>query len=145
MLRLVKGVVQGFLVKLLGTDHAPGVLIKIRLYHPGFGVLRHKIPLVFFEIPLHGRAESQLEPAAFINLHRFRPHLPDIGSGSSFVLQNVNLGLLRVHHDRDKAAVAGTVKGQEVKGIGSAAKHALTGAVCRVGFIGYLVNLFLPA
>ena len=35
----VKGVVQGFLVKLLGTDHAPGVLIKIRLYHSGFGVL----------------------------------------------------------------------------------------------------------
>ena len=30
LLRLVKGVVQGFLVKLLGTDHAPGVLIKIR-------------------------------------------------------------------------------------------------------------------
>ena len=100
---------------------------------------------MFFEIPLHGRAESQLEPAASVNLHRFRPHLLDIGSGSSFVLQNVNLGLLRVHHDRDKAAVAGTVKGQEVKGIGSAAKHALTGAVCRVGFIRYLVDLFLPA
>ena len=50
------------LEQLLGTDHAPGVLIKIRLYHSGFGVLRHKIPLVFFEIPLHGRAESQLEP-----------------------------------------------------------------------------------
>ena len=31
------------------------------------------------------------------------------------------------------------------KGIGSAAKHALTGAVCWVGFIGYLVNLFLSA
>ena len=129
--------VQGFLVELLGTDHAPGVLIKIRLYHSGFGVLRHKIPLVFFEIPLHGRAESQLEPAASVNFHRFCPHLLDIGS--------VNLGLLRVHHDGDKAAVAGTVKGQEVKGIGSAAKHALTGAVCRVGFIGYLVNLFLSA
>ena len=76
-----------------------------------FGVLRHKIPLVFFEIPLHGGAESQLEPAASVNLHRFCPHLFDIGSGSGFVLQNVNLGLLRVHHDRDKAAVAGTVKG----------------------------------
>ena len=41
----------------------------------------------------------------------------------------MNLGLLRVHHDGDKAAVAGTVKGQEVKGIGSAAKYALTGDV----------------
>ena len=79
--------------------------------------------------------ESQLEPAASVNFHRFCPHLLDIGSGSGFVLQNVNLGLLRVHHDGDKAAVAGTVEGQEVKGIGSAAKHALTGAVCWVGFI----------
>ena len=60
-------------------------------------------------IPLHGGAESQLEPAASVNLHRFRPHLLNIGSGSSFVLQNVNLSLLRVHHDRDKAAVAGDV------------------------------------
>ena len=25
-----------FLIELLGADHAPGVLIKIRLYHPGF-------------------------------------------------------------------------------------------------------------
>ena len=55
--------------------------------------------------------------------------------------QKGNRGLLRVHHDGEKAAVAGTVKGHEVKGIGSAAKHALTGAVCRVGFIGYLVCL----
>ena len=75
----------------------------------------------------------------------FRPHLADIGSGSGFVLQNVNLGLLRVHHDGDKAAVAGTVKGKKIKSIGSAAKHALTWAVCRVGFIGYLVDLLLPA
>ena len=140
---LVKG--SNYLETLSQTKTVVFVLIKVSLYHPGFGVLRHKIPLVFFEIPLHGGAESQLEPAASVNLHRFCPHLLDIGSGSSFVLQNVNLRLLRVHHDRDKTAVAGTVKGQEVKGIGSAAKHALTGAVCRVGFIGYLVNLFLPA
>ena len=44
-----------------------------------------------------------------------------------------------------EAAIAGTVKGKKIKSIGSAAKHALTWAVCRVGFIGYLVNLFLPA
>jgi hypothetical protein len=30
LLRLVKSMVQGFLVELLGADHAPGVLIKIR-------------------------------------------------------------------------------------------------------------------
>ena len=58
LLRLVKGMVQGFLVELLGANHVPGVLIKIRLYHSGFGVLRHKIPLVFFEIPLHVGAEA---------------------------------------------------------------------------------------
>ena len=134
-----------FIPVMVYPEQAEGVLIKIRLYHSGFGVLRHKIPLVFFEIPLHGGAESQLEPAASVNLHSFCPHLLDIGSGSSFILQNVNLGLLRVHHDGDKAAIAGTVKGKKIKSIGSAAKHALTRAVCRVGFIGYLVNLFLPA
>ena len=30
LFRLVKSMVQGFLVELLGADHAPGVLIKIR-------------------------------------------------------------------------------------------------------------------
>ena len=50
--------------------------------------------------------KGKLEPAASVNFHRFCPHLLDIGSGSGFVLQNVNLGLLRVHHDRDKTAVA---------------------------------------
>lgn len=125
--------VQGFLVELLGADHVPGVLIKVRLYHPGFGVLRHKIPLVFFEIPLHGGAEGQLKSAASVNLHRFRPYLLYISSGSGFILQNVNLDLLRVHHDRDKAAVAGTVKGKEVKGIGSA--HLL--AVDYLGWVCY--------
>ncbi len=84
-------------------------------------------------------------PAASVNLHRFSPHLLDIGYGSSFILQKVNLGLHREHHDGDKAAIAGTVKGKKIKSIGSAAKHTLTRAVCRVGFIGYLVNLFLPA
>ena len=92
--------VQGFLVELLGADHAPGVLIKIRLYHPGFGVLRHKIPLVFFEIPLHGGAESQLEPAASVNLHRFRPHLLD--GGITTLLNdrsgNINTALLCESH-----------------------------------------------
>ena len=33
----------------------------------------------------------------------------------------------------------------DVKGVGSTAEHALTGTVCRVGFIGYLINLFLSA
>ena len=39
LIHIFKGMVQGFLIELLGADHAPGVLIKIRLYHPGFGVL----------------------------------------------------------------------------------------------------------
>ena len=88
---------------------------------------------------------KQLKIPAAVNRHSFCPDLCKIGSGSGFVLQNVNLGLLRVHHDRDKSAVAGTVKGEKVKGVGSTAEHALTGTVCRVGFIGYLINLFLSA
>ena len=55
----------------------------------------------------------------------------------------MNFGLLRIDHNWDKVAVAGTVKGEKIKGIGSTAEHALTGAVCRMGFIGYFINFFL--
>ena len=60
-----------------------------------------------------------------------------------FTVEEENL--VCVYYKADRGRTMGTVKGQEVKGIGSAAKHALTGAVCRMGFIGYLVNLFLSA
>ena len=41
LLRLVKGVVQGFLEKLLGTHHAAGIAVKVCLYHPGLGSVHH--------------------------------------------------------------------------------------------------------
>ena len=145
LLRLVKGVVQGFPEKLLGAYGAAGVAVKVRLYHPGLGVLRHEIPLVFFEIAHHFRAERQLKIPAAVNRHGFCPDLCKIGSGSGFVLQNVNLGLFRVHHDRQEAPVAGTVKGQEVKGIGSAAEHTLPQPVLRVGFVWDFIDLLLSA
>ena len=100
---------------------------------------------MLFQVLCHFRAEFQLEVSAAVNFHGFCPHLPDVGSGSSFVLQNVNLRLLRVHHDRNKAAVAGTVKGQEVQRIGCAAKYTLSRSVCRVCFVGDFVNLLLAA
>ena len=62
LLRLVKGMVQGFLIELLGAVHAPGVLIKIRLYHPGFGVLN----------PYKKKAgENSNSPAFFLYLLRY--------------------------------------------------------------------------
>ena len=100
---------------------------------------------MLFQVLCHFRAEFQLEVSAAVNFHGFCPHLPDVGSGSSFVLQNVNLRPLRVHHDRNKAAVAGTVKGQEVQRIGCAAKYTLSRSVCRVCFVGDFVNLLLAA
>ncbi len=47
LLRFVKGMVQGFLVELLGADRPAGVAVKERLNLPRLGVLRHKVPLVF--------------------------------------------------------------------------------------------------
>ena len=47
LFRLVKIVVQGFFVKLFGVDGIAGVGVKESLNHPGFGVLRHEVPLVF--------------------------------------------------------------------------------------------------
>ena len=57
----------------------------------------------------------------------------------------MNFRLFRVHHDRQKAPVAGSVKGQEVKGIGSAAEHALPQPVLRVGFVWDFIDLLLSA
>ena len=73
LLRLVKGVVQGFPEKLLGTHYAAGVAVKVGLDHPGLGVLRHEIPLVFFEIAHHFGAERQLKIPTAVNGHGFRP------------------------------------------------------------------------
>ena len=73
LLRLVKRVVQGFPEKLLGTHHAAGIAVKVGLDHPGLGILRHKIPLVFFEIAYHFGAERQLKIPAAVNGHGFRP------------------------------------------------------------------------
>jgi len=47
LFRFVKIMVQGFFVKLLGADGIAGVAVKESLYHPGLGVLRHEVPLVF--------------------------------------------------------------------------------------------------
>ena len=51
LLRLVKGMVQGFLVELLGADHAPGVLIKIRLYQDVYKRQRRWVLTIPREIP----------------------------------------------------------------------------------------------
>ena len=145
MFRLVKGVVQGFLEKLLGAYGAAGVAVKVCLYHPGLGVLRHKIPLVFFEVLYHFGGKRQLEIAAFVGCHGFRPYLFDIGSGSGFIVQNVYLSPFGVDHDRQETPVPGTVKGQEVQGVGSPAEHALPQPVLRVGFVGDFIDLLLAA
>ncbi len=65
------------------TYGAASVAVKICLYHPGLGVLRHKIPLVFFQIAYHFGAERQLKIAAFVYCHGFRPYLFDVGSGNA--------------------------------------------------------------
>ena len=145
LLRLVKGVVQGFLEKLLRAYGAASVAVKVRLYHPGLGVLRHEIPLVFFEVLYHFGCKRQLKIAAFVGCHGFRPYLFDIGSGSGFIVQNVYLGPFGVDHDRQEAPVPGTVKGQEVQRIGSPAEHALPQPVLRVGFVGDFIDLLLAA
>ena len=72
-------------------------------------------------------------------------YLFDIGSGSGFIVQNVYLCPFGVDHDRQEAPVPGTVKGQEIQGVGSPAEHALAQPVLRVGFVGDFIDLLLAA
>jgi hypothetical protein len=83
LFRIAKGVVQGFFIKLLGADGIAGVAVRESLYHPGLGVLRQKVPLGFLQIVHLFQAEYQLPSAVSVYIHRFHPHLADIGSGSA--------------------------------------------------------------
>ena len=145
MLRLVKSMVQRLLVKLLGTDGIARVAVQKRLNHARFRVLRHEVLLMLLKIAHHFRAERQLPAACPVDAHCLRPHLLQIGSGCGFVLQNVNLRLLRADLYRQKATIAGTVEGQEIHCVGCAAKHTLPQSICRVGFIRNFVDLLLAA
>ena len=125
LLRLVKGMVQGFLVELLGTDHAPGVLIKIRLYHSGFWCPPAQNPA---GVLLRYRCTGGLKASLNLPLPCIPSHLPDIGSGSGFPPQNVKLGNLGVR-PRGKSGGCGDGKGREGRGGGGS--HLLPrGAGC---------------
>ena len=88
------------------------------LYLPGLGVLRHEILLHLYQLALDGLAELHGVVAAAVDGHGLRPYLQQIGSGSVLVLQNVNLRILRVNHDRQEPPVPGPVKRQEVQRVG---------------------------
>ena len=60
---------------------------------------------------LHGGAERQLVVDTVVDGHSFCPELVDIGTGFFFVVQNVHLGQLCIHRDRDEAAVSCAVTG----------------------------------
>ena len=143
MLRLVKTVSQGFPEQLFGADHVIRTLFQILDDLSGFGVLRHKVTLVDFQILVHCRAEPELEVSAAVNLHRFCPDLYEISSCCRFIVKNVDFCQLWMNHDQHKTAVAGAVKGQEVQRIGSAAEHTLPFSVSRVGFVWHFIGFLL--
>ena len=80
-----------------------------------------------------------------VNAHSFCPYLQQIRSGSVLVLQNVNLCILRVNHDRQKAPISGPVKGQEVQCVGRTAEHTLPQPVFGLGLVGRPVGFLLAA
>lgn len=78
LLRLVKGMVQCFLVKLFGTNHISLKFIQKFLYHTRLCIFRHKDSLIFFQIILHSRGKGKEIVSASVDTHCFHPHLPDI-------------------------------------------------------------------
>ena len=115
------------------------------LYLPGLRVLRHEILLHLHQLALNGHAELHRVVAAAVDGHGLRPDLQKISSGGVLVLQNVNLRILRVNHDRQEAPVPGPVKGQEVQRVGRTAEHALPQPVFGLGLVGCPVGFLLAA
>ena len=57
----------------------------------------------------------------------------------------MNLCILRVNHDRQKAPISGPVKGQEVQCVGRTAEHTLPQPVFGLGLVGRPVGFLLAA
>ena len=144
-LRLIVGVAQRLLEQLFGADHAAGVVFQKALYLPGLGVLRHEILLHLHQLALDRLAELHGIVAAAVNRHGLRPDLQQISSGSVLVLQNVNLRILRVNHDRKEPPVPGPVKGKEVQRVRRTAEHALPQPVFGLGLVRCAVGFLLAA
>ena len=144
-LRVVKLMVQGFPVKLFGTDHAAGIRLQKADDLPSLGVLRHEVFLHSHKLLLYFFAEFHGTLAAPVDGHGFRPYLQQICPGSVLVLQNVDFRFLRVDHDRQEAPVARPVKGQEVQRVGSASEHALAQPVFGLCLVWRPVGFLLPA
>ena len=94
---------------------------------------------------LHGGAERQLVVAAVVDGHGFCPELVDIGTGFLLVVQNVHLGQLCIHRDRDEAAVSCAVTGQKILPVGRASKDALAQTIGRMGLVGNFIGFLLLA
>ena len=129
----------------LGADHVIRTLFQILDDLPSFGILRHEVTLVDFQIFVHCRAESELEVSAAVNLHCFCPDLYEILPCCRFIVQNVDFCKLWMYHDWHKTAVAGAVMGQKIQCIGSAAEHTLSFSVSRVGFVWHFIGFLLAA
>lgn len=142
---LVIGVAQRLFEQLFGADHAAGVMLQKPLYLSSLGVLRHEILLHLHQLALDGLAELHGIVAAAVNRHGLCPDLQQIGSGGVLVLQDVNLRILRVDHNRQESPVPGPVKRQKVKRVGRTAEHALPQPVFGLGLIGCAIGFLLVA
>ena len=137
------GVAQCFCIELLGTHPVTRVVLQKGVDHASLRILLHEVLLVGVQRFLHGRAERQLVITVVVDGHGFCPKLVDISTGFSFIVQNVNFGQLRIHRNRDEAAVARAVTGQKILSIGRASKDALAQTVSRMGLIGNFIGFLL--
>ena len=138
-----KALAQRFAVKLFGADKITLIALQPPLNLSGDGVLRHKFQLHRLELLLHRGGELHAVVAGFVEGHRLGPELGEVQAGIRFILEDMHLGAVGVHHDGEEPSVARAVEGQKICAVGRTAKDALAGPVLGLGLIGGAVGLLL--
>ena len=144
LLGLVIGVIQRFLVELLGAELIPVIGFHEAVDLPGSGILLHVFLLLRGLLLLHLPGQVDAVFSRFIDRHDLCPHQVDIGAGGFFICQDMRFCLLRMHLHRKEAAVAASVHGQEIHFVGGASKHTLPQMIGSVAVIGKLVGILAP-
>ena len=144
MLGFVIGVIQCFLVELLGAELIPGIGFHEAVDLPGSCILLHEFLLLPGLLLLHLPGQVDAVFSRFIDRHDLRPHQVDIGAGGFFIRQDMCFRLLRMHLNGKEAAVAASVHGQEIHFVGGAGKYALPQMIGSVAVIGKLVGILAP-
>ena len=139
--RLVIGVSERLTVDLFGAELVAWIAFHEADDLSGQRVLLSEKGLFLYELLFHAFAEVRAEIAGAVLHHDFRPELVEVGAGSGFIAENVDVGSLWMYLHWQKTAVPGSVHGQKIHSVGGSGEHTLPRAVCWKAVVGHLVGV----